>query len=154
VKIGLVASLNRPGGNVTGVNCIHIFNARTESEIEPAFASLGEQKVSGLLVADDPFLQGQRGRLVRLAERHAVPAIYFSRDFVDAGGLMSYGPNLVDAYRFVGTYTGRVLKGEKPADMPVLQPTKFELVLNLKTAKVLGLTIPPGVLAIAGEVIE
>jgi putative ABC transport system substrate-binding protein len=205
VKIGLVASLNRPGGNVTGVNIIfgalgakrlgllhelipaatavamlvnpnypsapievqdvetagrnlglriHIFNARTESEIEPAFASLAEQKVSGLLVADDPFLQGQRGRLVRLAERHAVPAIYFSRDFVDAGGLMSYGPNLVDAYRLVGIYTGRVLKGEKPADMPVLQPTKFELVLNLKTAKVLGLTIPPGVLAIADEVIE
>jgi putative ABC transport system substrate-binding protein len=205
VKIGLVASLNRPGGNVTGVNIIfgalgakrlgllhelipaatavamlvnpnypsapievqdvetagrnlglriHIFNARTESEIEPAFASLAEQKVSGLLVADDPFLQGQRGRLVRLAERHAVPTIYFSRDFVDAGGLMGYGPSLVDAYRLVGIYTGRVLKGEKPADMPVLQPTKFELVLNLKTAKVLGLTIPPGVLAIADEVIE
>jgi putative tryptophan/tyrosine transport system substrate-binding protein len=128
--------------------------SRTESEIEPAFASLGEQKVSGLLVADDPFLQGQRGRLVRLAERHAVPAIYFSRDFVDAGGLMSYGPNLVDAYRFVGTYTGRVLKGEKPADMPVQAPTKFEMVINLKTAKALELEIPPSLIARADEVIE
>ena len=205
VKIGLVDSFNRPGGNVTGVNIIFgalgakrlellrellpaataiamlvnpnypsapievqdveaagrklglridIFNARTESEIEPAFTSLAEQQVSGLLIADDPFLQGQRGRLVRLAERQAVPAIYFSRDFVDAGGLMSYGPNLLDVYRLVGVYTGRILKGEKPADLPVQQPTKYSLVINLKVAKALGLELPPPLLARADEVIE
>jgi putative ABC transport system substrate-binding protein len=205
VKIGLVASLNRPGGNVTGVNIIfgalgakrlellhelvpaasavamlvnpdypsapievqdveaagkklglgiHVFNARTERDIEPAFAGLAAQKASGLLVADDPFLQGQRDRIVGLAERQALPAIYFSRDFADAGGLMSYGPNLVDAYRLVGVYSSRILNGEKPADLPVLQPTRFELVINLKTAKALGLRIPVTLQVAADEMIE
>jgi putative tryptophan/tyrosine transport system substrate-binding protein len=205
VKIGLVTSLNRPGGNVTGVNItfgalgakrlellhglvpaagavavlvnpdypsasievhdieaagskfglrMYFFNARTERDIESAFTSFAEQKVNGLLVADDPFLQSQRLRIVRMAERQALPAIYFSRDFVDFGGLMSYGPNLVDVYRLVGAYSGRILKGEKPADLAVLQPTRFELVINLKTAKGLGLDVPPTLLARADEEIE
>jgi putative tryptophan/tyrosine transport system substrate-binding protein len=205
VKIGLVTTLNRPGGNVTGVNIIfgalgakrlgllhelipaatavamlvnpdypsaaievqdvetagrtlalkiHIINARTDNEIEPAFANLTNQHVNGVLIADDPFLLGQRDRIVRLAKRDAIPAIYFTRDFVDNGGLMSYGPSIVDAYRLVGVYTGRILNGEKPAELPVLQPTKFELVINLKTAKALGLDVPPNLLARADEVIE
>jgi putative ABC transport system substrate-binding protein len=205
VKIGLVTSLNRPGGNVTGVNIIfgalgakrlellhdlvpaagaigmlvnpaypsapievqdveaagrklglrmHIVDARTENDIDPAFGDFAEKKVKGLLVADDPFFQGQRLRIVGLAGRRGLPAIYFSRDFVDAGGLMSYGPNLVDVYRVVGVYCGRILKGEKPADLPVVQPTRFELVINLKTARALGLDVPPTLLALADEVIE
>ena len=205
MKIGLVASLNRPGGNVTGINLIFgalgakrlellrefvpaasaiamlvnpnyasaptevqdvenagrkfglrigIFNARTADEIEPAFKSLAEQRMSGLLVADDPFLQSERHQLVRLAERHAVPAVYFSRDFADAGGLMSYGPSIADAYHLVGVYTGRILKGETPANLPVLQPATFELVINLKTAATLGHTIPQSLLIQASDVIE
>ena len=205
VKIGLVTSLNRPGGNVTGVNIIfgalgakrlellhdlvpaagaigmlvnpnypsapievqdveaaarrlglrmHIFNARTERDIEPAFSDFAEKRVMGLLVADDPFFQGQRLRIVGMAGRRGLPAIYFSRDFVDAGGLMSYGPNLVDAYRMVGVYCGRILKGDKPADLPVVQPTRFELVINLKSVRELALDVPPTLLAIADEVIE
>jgi putative tryptophan/tyrosine transport system substrate-binding protein len=205
VKLGLVASLNRPGGNVTGVNLIFgalgakrlellrelipkatavamlinlnypsapsevqdvqvagrtlglqiaVLNAPSESDFDPAFASLVQQKIEGLLVGDDPFLQGHRDQLVRLAARHAVPAIYFSRDFADAGGLMSYGPSIKDAYRLVGVYTGRILKGEKPADLPVMQPSKFDLVINLKTAKALGLEVPDKLLAVADEVIE
>jgi putative ABC transport system substrate-binding protein len=205
VKLGLVASLNRPGGNVTGVNLvfgalgakrldllrglvpkadaiavlvnpnypstatevqdvqagartlalqINIANAVAASDLEPAFAGAVAQRSAAMLVADDPFLQSQRERLVQLAARHAMPAMYFSRDFVEAGGLMSYGPDINDAYRLVGAYTGRILKGEKPADLPVMQPTKFELLINLKTAKVLGLEIPPTLLALADEVIE
>src|SRR5262249_29415983 len=205
VKIGLVTSLNRPGGNVTGVNIIfgalgakrlellhdlvpaadavgmlvnpdypsapievqdveaagrklglrmHVFNARTERDIEPAFGDFAEKRVKALLVADDPFFQGQRPRIVGMAGRQGLPTIYFSRDFVDAGGLMSYGPNLVDAYRLVGVYCGRILKGEKPTDLPVVQPTRFELVINLKTARGPALEGPPTVLARAGEVIE
>src|SRR5262249_5108097 len=110
---------------------MHILDARTENDIDPAFGDFAEKKVKGLLVADDPFFQGQRSRIVGLAGRRGLPAIYFSRDFVDAGGLMSYGPNLVDVYRLVGMYCGRILKGEKPADLPVVQPTRFELVINL-----------------------
>jgi putative ABC transport system substrate-binding protein len=205
VKLGLVASLNRPGANVTGVNLIFgelgakrlellrevipgaaafamLVNPKypsaadevagvqagarkigvqisaietpAESDFELAFVRLGQQKIAGLLVTDDPFLQSHRDRLVGLAAQHAIPAIYFSRDFCDVGGLISYGPNIVDAYRLVGVYVGRVLKGEKPVDLPVIQPTKFELVVNLKTAKALGLIIPPTLLTLADEVIE
>ena len=205
VKLGLVPSLNRPGGNVTGVNLIFgalgakrlellheiipaagtlallvnpnypsaadeiasvqagaqglglkivVLNAPSADDFEQAFARLASEKISGLLVTDDPFLQSRRDQLVGLASRQVVPTIYFSRDFTDAGGLISYGPNIVDAYRLVGVYVGRVLKGEKPADLPVIQPTKFELVVNLKTARALGLDISPTLLARADEVIE
>jgi putative tryptophan/tyrosine transport system substrate-binding protein len=205
VKLDLVASLNRPGGNVTGINLvfgalgakrlellrslvpaaaaiamlvnpnypssasevqdvesagrtlglrISVFNARTESEFEPAFTAIAEQKAAALLVADDPYLVSQRDQLVQLAARYGVPAMYITRDFAAAGGLMSYGPSIIDAYRLVGVYTGRILKGEKPADLPVVQPTKFDLVINLKTARALGLTIPDKLLALADEVIE
>jgi putative ABC transport system substrate-binding protein len=205
VKIGLVASLNRPGGNATGVSLmtstpeskrlgllhdllpsaalvgvlinpqyqeaeaqlrelqeaagaiglrILILNASSEREIDTAFATVVQQSASALIVTADPFLLGPRNQIVRLAASHMIPTIYFSREFVEAGGLMSYGASLADGYRKVGVYTGRILNGEKPADLPVLQPTKFDLIINLKTAKALGLTIPSGVIAIADEVIE
>jgi putative ABC transport system substrate-binding protein len=133
---------------------MHIFNARTAGDIEPAFADFAEKKVKALLVADDPSFQGQRLRILGMAGRQGLPAIYFSRDFVDAGGLMSYGPNLADVYRLVALYCGRILKGERPADLPVVQPTKFELVINLKSARALALDVPPTLLALADEVIE
>jgi putative ABC transport system substrate-binding protein len=204
VDIGLVASLNRPGGNLTGVTLLTaslgakrvgllrelipkadlmavlvnttsegmtqakdvqdaareaglraiVLNAATDADIDAAFATLSRQRIGGLMVGGDQFLDTRRDQIVALAARHSIPTIYHRREFVAGGGLMSYGTSIVDAHRQVGVYTGRILKGEKPADLPVLQPTKFELAINLKTAKALGITIPPGVLAIADEVIE
>jgi putative ABC transport system substrate-binding protein len=205
VKIGLVASLNRPGGNATGVTLmtstpetkrlgllhdlvpsavvvgvlinplyqeaqaqlrelqeaaraiglrILVLSASSAPDIDLAFATLVEQRAGALIVTADPFLLGPREQIVRLAASHAVPTIYFSREFVGAGGLMSYGASLANGYRQVGVYTGQILNGEKPADLPVLQPTKFDMVINLKTAKTLGLTVSPGLLGIADEVIE
>jgi putative tryptophan/tyrosine transport system substrate-binding protein len=205
VTLGLVASLNQPGRNVTGVTQlsselvskrlgllhdlipaakiigllvnpkdprvgtqssdmqeaaralglqIHILNASTEAEIDAAFAGLVQVRAGALIVGTGTFFNVRREQLVALAARHKVPVIYQYRLFVAAGGLMSYGASLTDSYRLAGVYAGRVLKGEKPADLPVARPTKFELVINLKTANALGLTIAPGVLAIADEVIE
>jgi putative tryptophan/tyrosine transport system substrate-binding protein len=205
VELGLVASLNRPGGNATGINLfitemeakrigllhefvptatslgvllnpktadaatelsavnaagrtlqqrIEIENASNDSEIDAAFTAFAQNKIGALLVGADPFFNNRRDLIVSLAARHAIPAIYSLRDFADSGGLVSYGTSLTDAYRQVAIYAGRILKGEKPADLPVVQPTKFELVINLKTAKTLGLTVPNSLLATADEVIE
>jgi putative tryptophan/tyrosine transport system substrate-binding protein len=205
VKFGLVASLNKPGGNVTGVTYLtsllgekrlellhalvpiatavgvlvnpsdvnaeanlrnaqaaasaiglqtRVVNARTEAELDDAFAVLARQRASVLLVLNDPLFRNQRAKIVSLSARQALPAIYTDRDFAEIGGLMSYGANVAEAFRLVGGYAGRILKGEKPAELPVLQPTKFEFVINLKTAKALGLAVPDKVLALADEVIE
>jgi putative tryptophan/tyrosine transport system substrate-binding protein len=205
IELGLVASLNRPGGNVTGVTQlsselvakrlgllhdliptatiigllvnptdprtetqtteiqeaahalglqIHVLNASTEGEINTAFAMLPQLRLGALLVGTSNLFFGRREQLAALAARQGVPAIYQYREYAAAGGLISYGASLTNAYRQAGIYTGRILKGEKPADLPVLRPTKFELVINLKTAKTLGLTIPSGVFSIADEVIE
>ena len=205
VKLGLVASLNQPGGNVTGFwlytsllgtkrlelmqqllpantsitvlinpdnpnadidmpelqdaartlgQSIGFVKARSEAEIDAVFATLGERRASALLVNTDPFFLARRGQFVSLAARHGIPAIYAQREFVTAGGLISYGASLADAYRQVGIYAGRILKGERAADLPVVQPTKFEMAINLKTAKALGVDVPDKVLALADEVIE
>ena len=193
VQSGLVATLNRPGGNVTGVSFftttlepkrlellqevtpnvaviatilnpksldydnqvrdvqaaarsigqqIVIVNASSEREIETAFATVVQQRVGAVLIGSDPFFTDRRNQLVGLAAHHGIPAIYQWREFAEAGGLMSYGTSLADAYRSVGTYAGRILKGTKSADLPVQQSTKIELVINLKTARALGLTFP------------
>jgi putative tryptophan/tyrosine transport system substrate-binding protein len=205
VKVGLVASLNRPGGNITGVSVLGtaleakrmellrelipktstiafllnanspnkehvvaevqaaartlgqevvIVQAGTASEFESAFASLSKQRASALAVQGDPLFSIAREQLITLAAYYAVPAIYQWREFVHAGGLISYGTNLADAYRIAGVYAGRIINGAKPAELPVQQPTKFELVINLKTAKALGLQIPDKLLALADEAIE
>jgi putative tryptophan/tyrosine transport system substrate-binding protein len=205
IKLGLVASFNRPGGNITGVSfllntlvakqfevlhetvpmtaligfLVHPTNANvesdtknalaaagsvgqkllvvqggTDSELEAAFVTLAQQRAGGLVIAADPFFLGRRDKLVELAARQKLPAIYPLSEYVMAGGLMSYGTGLTEALRVVGLYVGRILKGEKPANLPVQQSTKVELTINLKTAKALGLTVPPQIVARADVVIE
>ena len=205
VKLGLVASLNRPGGNVTGVNFLNaateakrlgllhdlvpnasliavlrnptrpdaadqlgdvqeaartlgkkllVLDASTGSEIDAGFAILAQQRADAMTVAADPFLTARREQIIALAARYAMPVMYSVREPVVAGGLISYSASLTDSYRQVGVYAGRILKGEKPADLPVMLPTKFELVINLRTAKALALEVPPMLLARADEVIE
>jgi putative ABC transport system substrate-binding protein len=205
VRLGLVASMNRPGGNITGfsnvtpgltgkrLGLLHelvpaattigvlinpmgasyevvrkevqeagsalglnviFLSVSTDDDIDAAFSGLIHQQAGALLLTDNTLFNNRREKLVDLAARYKVPAMYTFPEFAAAGGLMSYASNLADAYRQTGIYAGRILKGEKPADLPVLQPTKFEMVINLKTAKTLGLTIPPSLLAVADEVIE
>jgi putative ABC transport system substrate-binding protein len=206
VRLGLVASLARPGGNVTGVSFlntelaakrlellrelvpaatrvallvnpayvvnaettvrevetaaramglrIQVLNASTSREINAAFATLVRERPDALFVGGDPFFQVRRAQLVNLASRHALPATYSQRDFPEIGGLMSYGSNVIDAFRQAGVYIGRILKGAKPAELPVVQASKFELVINSETARMLGLNVPPTLLASADEVIE
>jgi len=205
IKLGLVASFNRPGGNITGVNTLspaleskrlgllrelvpqaaivavllnpsnpdadlqrrdiqaaasaigqdlRTFDVGNESDIETAFAALVRQRADALLVGSDVFLTNRREQIVALAARYAVSTIYSFRSFAESGGLMSYSTNLVEVYRQVGFYVGRILKGEKPANLPIVQPTKFELVINLKTAKAMNVKISDNLLSLADEVIE
>jgi putative tryptophan/tyrosine transport system substrate-binding protein len=133
---------------------ITVLEASSESEIDSAFAVLAQRKTDPLIINTDPFLLGQRQQIVELTARHNIPTVYFLREFVDAGGLMSYGPSIANSYRQVGIYVGRILKGEKVGELPVVQPTKFDLVINLRTASALGLEIPTNLLVRADEVIE
>jgi putative ABC transport system substrate-binding protein len=205
VTEGLVASLNQPGGNLTGVTSFsgalsskrlellrelvptagfvavlinpsnsnakfrlkevedanrvlalqtHVVNASNQDDIDVTVASLAQRGNGALLVVDDPLFSSQRIKLVTLAARYRIPTIYFQREFVAAGGLISYGTDYAEMYRQIGRYTGQILKGANPADLPVVQPTKFELVINMQTARALGLDVPPSLLARAVEVIE
>jgi putative ABC transport system substrate-binding protein len=133
---------------------LNVLRANSQDGLDAAFPMMARQRTDALVVSADPFFINQRERLVALAAHHGVPAIYIVREFAAAGGLMSYGSNFADAHRQAGHYVGRILKGEKPADLPVVQSAKFELVINLKTAKALGLAVPDKLLAIADEVIE
>jgi putative ABC transport system substrate-binding protein len=142
-----------PAAQVLGLQ-VQFYDASTNPEIDAAYATLVRERSDALFVSPDTFFTGRRAQLISLAARHALPAAYPVREFVEAGGLMSYGTSLGDAYRQVGVYAGRILKGEKPADLPVEQASKFELVINLQTAKLLGLTVPSTLLARADEVIE
>jgi putative tryptophan/tyrosine transport system substrate-binding protein len=163
--IAILTNPNNPGGaavissnmqevaRVKGVQ-IHIVKATSESEINAAFATLAEMKAGALVIDTDLLFFSRRDQIAALSARHAIPAIYYRREFAAAGGLMSYGPSFATAYRQAGIYAGKVLGGVKPSDLPVLQPDKFELVINLKTAKALGLAVPPTLLAIADEAIE
>jgi putative ABC transport system substrate-binding protein len=142
-----------PAARLLGLQ-IQTYEASTSREIDAAYATLVRERPDALFVATDAFFTTRRVQLTTLAARHALPATYSIRDFVEAGGLMSYGTHILEAYRQVGAYAGRVLKGEKPTDMPVVQATKFELVINLQTARLLGIDVPPTLLARADEVIE
>ena len=133
---------------------IQVFNADTSAEIDAAFATMGRERPDAVLVGATAFLNGRRVQLAHLATFHRLPAIYALREYAEAGGLMSYGSNVVDAFRQIGLYTGRILKGTKPADLPVVQANKFELAINAQTAKMLGLTVPDKLLVAADEVIE
>jgi len=133
---------------------VEILTASTKSEVTPAFSDVVQKRADALLISADPLFASRPVQLATLAARHAMPTIYALREFAEAGGLMSYGSNFTELFRQAGTFTGRVLKGEKPADLPILQATKFELVINLQTAEALGIDVPPTLLAIAYEVIE
>jgi putative ABC transport system substrate-binding protein len=141
------------GARVLGLRLL-VLNASSQREIEEAFSTMVQERVGALIVSADSYFIAQPDRLVTLAARYAVPTIYAYREFTAAGGLMSYGPNLLDAYRQVGVYTGRILKDVKPADLPVMQATKFELVINHQTARTLGIAVPASLLSTADEVIE
>ena len=167
VEVGLVASLSKPGGNITGTTIIavqlgakrlgvrlQIVKASSEPDIGPAFSELQRLQAGALWIGADPLFNGLSEQLATLSVTHKIPAIYQFREFAAAGGLASYGGSITDAYRQAGVYSGRILKGDKPADLPVQQSTKVELILNLKTAKLLGLALPPALLARADEVIE
>jgi putative ABC transport system substrate-binding protein len=133
---------------------LHVLNASTERDLDVVFATLAQLRLGGIVIGPDLFFGSRPQQLAALAFRHAVPAIFYTPEFAAAGGLMSYGGSLTDLYRVAGVYTGRILKGAKPADLPVVQASKFELVINAETARMLGLTVPPTLLATADEVIE